>query len=158
MDERTIARFWPKVDRSAGPDGCWLWTAAKLFGYGVFTVGRKTMKAHRVAWELTNGPIPDGPGYHGTCVCHRCDVRACVNPSHMFLGTQGENMADRDAKGRQARQQGETHGGAKLSAEQVASMRSDRTAGMLLRELAAKYGVSESQAHRIVTGKRWAHV
>ena len=89
-------RFWSKVDRSGE---CWLWTAAKVQGYGSFD-GRR---AHRVAWELAYGPIPKGVGYHGTCVLHRCDTPACVNPAHLRLGTQADNMADRDAKGRQRR-------------------------------------------------------
>ncbi len=82
-------RFWMKVDKSAGPEDCWPWIGFRRpDGYGV--VGRKGrfIKAHRMAWELTNGPIPEGAGYHGTCVMHRCDRPECVNPKHLELGSQ----------------------------------------------------------------------
>ncbi len=155
MDAKSVARFWAKVDRSAGPDGCWLWTASKRpTGYGQFNAGAPAL-AHRVAWELTNGPVPSGKHAGTTCVCHRCDVPACVNPAHLFLGSQAENLRDMAAKGRHAR--GETNGAAKLSAAQVAGMRADRAAGMPQAELAAKYGVSQPAVSRIVTGKTWAH-
>ena len=146
-------RFWAKVDKSAGPDGCWLWTASKVTcGYGGFSVGHRTLRAHRIAWELVNGPIPDG-----LCVCHRCDVRPCVNPAHLFLGTQAENTADKVAKGRQGTPRGEAHGSVKITDAQVALMRADRAAeGLCYRKLGAKYGISRSQAWRIVSmTNRW---
>jgi len=89
-------RFWDKVDKS---DGCWLWTAAlNPDGYGRFVVQMSPQKvrgAHRVAWELMNGAIPNG-----LSVLHQCDTPACVNPEHLFLGTQQDNVADMVAKGR----------------------------------------------------------
>lgn len=84
--------------------GCWLYTGSKSHnGYGHFRIGRKTFRAHRIAWELAFGAIPEG-----VRVLHTCDQRACVNPEHLFLGTQLDNMADCKAKGRNAR--GAGHG------------------------------------------------
>jgi len=89
-------RFWARVDRG-GPDDCWPWTATMLAsGYGWVhapEVGEE--RAHRVAWVLTIGPIPEGQ-----VACHRCDNPPCCNPGHLFLGTQAANVADRDEKGR----------------------------------------------------------
>lgn len=86
-------RFWVKVRKS---DGCWEWTAAsKQGGYGKIAVGRRLMLAHRVSWELANGPIPDG-----LLVCHTCDNPPCVRPDHLFLGTQTDNMRDAVRKNR----------------------------------------------------------
>lgn len=90
-------RFWEKVDKSGD---CWLWTAATAFwGYGVFQLGRGPgegiVRAHRWSWEQAHGPIPDG-----LFVCHHCDTPACVRPSHLFLGTNADNLGDMGRKGR----------------------------------------------------------
>ena len=81
--------FWRKVQRD---DGCWMWTAGRDGdGYGSY----RNKRAHRVAWQLTRGPIPDG-----LVVCHSCDNPACVRPDHLFLGTQQDNIQDMLRKGR----------------------------------------------------------
>ena len=80
------------VDKGSG---CWLWLLSKAFGYGNFKVNGKTKRAHRVAWEEFNGPIPEGMN-----VCHTCDNPSCVNPEHLFLGTQYDNLQDMKQKGR----------------------------------------------------------
>jgi hypothetical protein len=86
-------RFWEKVLKT---DGCWVWIAARNpLGYGLASVESRTIKAYRVSWELSNGPIPKG-----LCVLHRCDNPPCVNPDHLFLGTIRDNNIDRQRKGR----------------------------------------------------------
>lgn len=108
--EKDIARFWAKVDKR-GPDECWPWTAGKFTsGYGAFQAGGKVYKSHRIVQTLSGGPIPRGEGSHGICVCHRCDVRACCNPAHLFLGTNAQNNADMMSKGRNKPPRGDAHG------------------------------------------------
>lgn len=81
--------------------GCWNWTKAlDIRGYGVFSDEFGTIKAHRFSWQNSFGEIPQGDGYHGTCVCHHCDNPACVNPAHLFLGSMQDNVDDMMAKGR----------------------------------------------------------
>ena len=94
-----MQRFWDKVNKNA-PNGCWNWTATTVTRtgtvyYGRFSLNGKVVIAHRVAWELENGPIPEK-----MLVLHKCDNGLCVNPDHLFLGTQRDNMLDMYKKGR----------------------------------------------------------
>lgn len=91
-----VERFWANVDKR-GPDDCWLWTASrKPFGYGQMMIAGKMKRAHRYSWELASGSPPDG----GLSVCHSCDNPPCVNPKHLYLGTQGDNIREAERKGR----------------------------------------------------------
>ncbi len=151
--------FWSKVDKT-GPahpvlgTPCWVWTAGRSRGYGSLRTGGRTMQTHRVAWELTNGPIPGGMS-----VLHRCDNPPCCNPAHHFVGTQTENMRDMDAKGRRAPIQvkaGAANGRAKLDDGDVAAIRRlHATGGWSQRKLAERFGVSQSLIGHVVRGLAW---
>lgn len=139
--------------------GCWNWTAGLVGGgYGKFFVDGKTVLAHRFSWELHVGPIPEGDGYHGICVCHDCpsgDNPACVNPEHLFLGTNQDNVDDRSKKGRHVVPKGSAHARAKLTEEQALEIYHSKD---LLREIAARYGVGISIVSQIKTKQRWKHI
>ena len=158
LSPRDIARFWAKV-RIRGPNDCWPWTAAHLpRGYGLFHmwdgVVRAMLYAHRVAWTLAHGPIPPG-----LCVCHTCDVPGCTNPRHLFLGTQADNVRDRDRKGRHVSLRGERRGNAKLTDAKVRAIRTAYArGGVTHRALARRHHISHQIIGRILTRKRWAHV
>ncbi len=125
--------------------GCWIWNAS-LFktGYGAFKIAKKTQRAHRVSWELANGEIPKG-----ALVCHKCDVRACVNPEHLFLGSAADNNRDMIDKGRSPT--------AKLTLKQVIEIKELRNEGFLLKELALIFGVSKPLVCNIINKRRWKH-
>lgn len=139
-------RFWPKVDTSSD---CWRWMGALLpSGYGY--IGRKdgTSLAHRVAFELTHGSIPDG-----MLVCHRCDNRACVNPAHLFLGTPADNSIDMVTKRRST--EGEHNPSARITRQIAVEIRELRAQGLTQSAIAARYGIGQSQVHRIIHMQHW---
>jgi predicted DNA-binding protein (UPF0251 family) len=144
-------RFWSKV-KVGGPDECWDWQRSKNpDGYGMFLLRRRCVRAHRAAYELHYGVIPNG-----MVVCHRCDRPACCNPAHLFLGTQVENIADMVRKGRQ--QRGERSGRAKLTAADVDAIRASFAAGETQQAIAKRYGVGGQHVSRIVHRETWFHV
>ncbi len=117
INERFDDNYTPEPN-----SGCWLWIGdTSIHGYGRLCVNRKSEKAHRVSWVIHNGAIPLGSGYHGTCVLHKCDNKVCVNPKHLFLGSNTDNVADMVKKGRTAK--GVNNGGSKLTESQVLLIR-----------------------------------
>lgn len=140
-------RFWPKVDRSGGPDACWLWTAGKQGkGYGQFFRSKHhPVGAHRFAYELTHGPISDG--LH---VCHRCDNPPCCNPSHLFLGTPADNMRDKTTKGRNPGNPTAKGGHRKVTDAEALAMAAHIAAGETYEWVGRQYGVAPSTVLRNV--------
>ena len=121
-------------------------------GYGAVKVDGTQHYVHRLAYELFNGPIPEGMQ-----VLHRCDVRCCCNPDHLFVGTIGDNMRDRTKKDRQAK--GEGNGQAILTNEIVAEIRqSYADGGSSYQQLADKYGVSKPTVADIIKNRSWSHL
>lgn len=141
------ARFWAKVDKS---EECWIWTGSRQYsGYGRFggSAGHP-VGAHRFAYELTYGPIPDG-----LFVCHRCDNPPCVRPDHLFLGTVTDNNRDTDSKGRTSH--GEAHPSAKLSDQDVRDIRRLAAEEQLSSiTLGRRYEVNPRTIRSIVAGKK----
>jgi hypothetical protein len=169
-------RFWSKVSKTPA---CWTWTGSPSSrGYGFFAIkhGQK-IYAHRYAYELSKGAIKTGMN-----VCHSCDNRLCVRPSHLFMGTQKDNIQDAVSKGRMAsgernarrkdflakprvarieptnkKARGESHGNAKITAADVTKMRS--MAKQFTHQILAKrFGISQSAVTMILARKRWAHI
>lgn len=146
-------RFWEKVARS-DPDKCWEWTAStRKSGHGHFYPrAGKCVQAHRFAWEEIVGPIPEG-----MFVLHRCDNPPCVNPRHLKIGTQADNMRDRDSRNRQAR--GERQHLSKLTEDDVREIRSRYHAGEATGYVLAKqFGVTPSNIYYIIKKDTWKHV
>jgi hypothetical protein len=150
--ERIEARFWAKVDKSPHPLGCWIWTGARSVSrYGTFNWRGTNINAHRAAWMLTNGPI-DKPGID---VLHTCanGIGGCVNPGHLYLGTDKENSRDRVRQG----------GASKIvTPDQVKRVRQLLAEAPWRRgrntEIAKIVGVEPVVVCKIRTGKNWKHI
>lgn len=152
MDNSTITNFWSHVDKTSNPNGCWEWTASKIqngLPYGKFHIHRKYVSAHRFSWMIHKGSIPSG-----MLVCHKCDNPSCVNPNHLFLGTNKDNAVDRSVKGRGAINS--RNGNSKLTDDKVLNIRNLYTNMHLSQEsIAAMFGICQSQVSRIVRKVHW---
>lgn len=151
-------RFWAKVNKDLSPvfyngSRCWEWVGGHTSdGYGSFSIGQGVL-AHRVSYEIRFGSIPNDMK-----VLHYCDNRACVNPDHLFLGTQLQNIEDMDMKGRRGTTPGEKNGMAKLTKEDVLEIRrryKRYVKGSSTTSLAKEYGVTHTVISLIVRNKTW---
>lgn len=152
MTPAELARFERQIFYEPNT-GCWLWGGALMSGYGTMSIrrgGRKmTPRTHVLAWEHFRG------SHDGLWVLHRCDVPACCNPDHLFLGTALDNVSDMLLKGRHRVQYGEQHYIAKLTEDAVREIRqSSETRNVL----AARFGVSRPTINDAIWRKTWKHV
>lgn len=151
----TEERFWSLVERVPWTT-CWLWMGGdEDYGYGRYCFNGKRRRAHALAFEFSTGIKTNGK-----CVCHKCDVRTCVNPDHLFLGTRADNLRDMWAKGRGVNNPklGEKHGMAKLKELQVLEIRARLKTRESQSSIAKSYGVSQSQISLIKLRKEWSHL
>lgn len=159
MKKSLLERFWMSVDKRSS-DNCWEWTTSKSHGYGIICEGPAgnctRHMAHRLSWEIHNGPIPKGLG-----VLHKCDNPPCVNPDHLFLGTQRDNMYDMMNKGRGfvlPPRHGSNHGMSKLDERKVLAIRDSIADGKKGKDIALDYGVTPTLISYIKNRKIWAHI
>lgn len=147
-----VGRFWKKV-KKGGEDDCWEWQASTRSGsgYGQFGIDGYAEYAHRLSFVLAFGQVP-----YGQFVCHRCDNRKCVNPRHLFAGTQKDNMADCANKERTVF--GEKHPLSRLTSDTVAGILKDRRDGLSYREISKKYSRPMWTVRSVISGKNWKRV
>lgn len=143
--------FFKKISHESHPNGCWIYTKGNR--YAKLDVNGKTVQAHRYSYELFNGVIPDG-----LYVCHKCDIKLCVNPDHLFLGTSQENRQDMMKKGRGDFLKGEKSQHAKLTEEKVKDIKELLGKEFSIKELAHIYKVSPSLIQKIKQGVIWKHL
>lgn len=149
-------RFWNKVDRRKENE-CWTWQGYKGYkGYGQIVICQKQILTHRYSYELHNGEIPKG-----MYVCHKCDNPSCVNPKHLFLGTQKENMQDASKKKRCVHPEeticfGEKNGNSKLTDEEIKKIKSAyKPYKITHKQLSKQFNVSEPTIKNILARKSW---
>lgn len=153
MKKSFLQKFEDKIFYGS-PCGCWYWVGAvNSGGYGAFGYCGKVMPAHRVSYILFKDHIPDGLN-----VCHECDNILCVNPFHLFLGTQTDNMRDCVSKGRIKSRTGENNNTTKLTDAQVIEIRSLALSGVKEREIIKHFPVKRATINKIIHRKLWKHI
>jgi predicted XRE-type DNA-binding protein len=157
ISTKDIIRFWSKV-KIGSDDECWLWQShIKPNGYGGFWLRNMDYNAPRIAYCIAN--TTDLPEIKGLFVLHSCDVRPCVNPKHLRLGTPQENIKDREERKRHPHaDKGENSSRAKLKMKDIQEICRLRKIGFTQQSIAIAFGVTQSQVSRIVYGKNWAHL
>lgn len=184
LTDKEKERFIGKSNRKSEADGCWEWSGLRdKDGYGKFSIGRRSFRAHRIAVAMQGVEIP-----RNMLVCHSCDNPSCVRFSHLFIGTHKDNISDKESKGRGNKARGESHGSkthpekwcrgdghymrknperiprgeargsAKLNGEKVLELRRLRASGATLTRLAAMFGVSFGTISAICRRKKWTHI
>lgn len=143
-------RFWKSVDVRQEHE-CWNWLACKDYdGYGVITLKHRPLRTNRVSWMIHFGEIPEG-----LCVCHTCDNPCCVNPSHLFLGTHGDNAKDRERKGRRKIKYGDDNPNTKFSSVAIKSVLDQYETGQYTqKKLSEMSGISRSHLCAIIHGRK----
>lgn len=145
--------FFAHCDQSRGPEACWPFLRSKNSrGYGKVWVDGRCLEAHRFAYSIENGSVPDG-----LCVLHHCDNPPCCNPSHLYAGTQKQNAADRENRGRGNQPKGEASGTSALSTRDVIFIRRCRDL-YNTEEMARMLGVQRGTIANILRGAAWSHV
>lgn len=151
LTDEEVKRFWSKVIILTSKD-CWEWAGCLVgFGYGQVTIRRIQYGTHRIAYFLCNKQDPGDQ-----LVCHRCDNPKCCNPNHLWLGTEAENIQDRNTKGRNAK--GIKHARAKLTEQQVRQIRNQYATGIGQRALGRKYDVTHATIQGIIHRRTWTHI
>lgn len=149
-----FARFFDHVEMEANSIGCWEWQAKRdVGGYGYFSCGPKSHRAHRWLYQLIHGPVADD-----LVVRHKCDNRRCVNPRHLEIGTSADNKNDQIVRGRLPNRQGEKHPMAKLSTEIVLDIRRRAAAGQPNPSIADHLGISSRLVGQVVRRVTWKHI
>lgn len=143
------SRFWEKVDKK-GEVECWNWLASKRGGYGSFSIDDNVYFAHRIAYNLVFGKIPEE-----LLVCHRCDNPICVNPNHLFLGTYSDNRVDMINKGRSNFSKGESHYNSRLTWDIVNKIRERYMKGGLQIDISKEFNIPPEQICNIINNKKW---
>ena len=152
-----VSNLRGRLDKHSIPEpnsGCYIWTGASATGnYPQIRLGTETWAAHRIAYYLAHGDIPQN-----LCVCHRCDNTLCVNPEHLFLGTDSDNNLDKVQKGRQISLKGLRHYRTHLNEADIRTIFQLRASGFKQKQISERFGISKENVSTILQRRTWRHV